>query len=159
MDILKKITDFIYGTSRVRSKYLTEHPDEKVIAADASKGIMTQGENDIKRGADWVTSQRAVILLTDKRISCGNWTIPLENILTAKLIEINTTFGTGQVLKITTKDHHNFQFGMQMNREWTEQSVLPLVFEKGKLKYSLFSIVVRLILIGYLIYWIVEKIK
>ena len=55
MDILKKITDFIYGTGRVRRKYSTENPDEQVVAADASKGIMTKGDGEVKRGLDWVT--------------------------------------------------------------------------------------------------------
>lgn len=159
MDILKKITDFIYGTGRVRRKYSTDHPDEKVVAADASKGIMTKGDSDVKRGFDWVTSQRAVVLLSDKRIKCGQWNIPLEDIASSELVKINTTFGSGQVLKITTKDQNNFQFGMQMNREWTDQTVLPLNLEKGKLKYSLFSVAVRLILLGYVIYWIIEKMK
>ena len=159
MDIFKKIMDFIYGTGRVSRKYSTEHPDETVLVADASKGIMTKGDKDIKRGIDWVTSQRAVVLLTDKRIKCGQWDILLNNIANAKLTRINTTFGHGQVLKIETNDQGNFQFGMQMNREWTEQTTLPLTLEKGKLKYSLLSIIIRLVLIGYLIYWIIEKIK
>jgi hypothetical protein len=156
MNILKRMMDFIYGTARVRRKYLAEHPDETVLAADASKGIMTKGDKDIRRGAGWVTSQRAVILLSDKRIKCGQWDIPLDHITSSELIKINTTFGPGQVLKLSTKDQHHFQFGMQMNSEWTEQTVLPLTLAEGKLKYSLFSIAVRLFLLGYLIYWIIE---
>lgn len=99
------------------------------------------------------------MLLTDKRIKCGQWNIPLEEIVSSELIKINTTFGPGQVLKIATKDQNNFQFGMQMNKEWTDQDVLPLTLEKGKLKNSLFSMAIRLILIGYIIYWIIEKLK
>ena len=159
MEILKKIVDFIYGTGRIRREYSAAHPGEKVVAADASKGIMTKGNTDIKRGFDWVFSQRAVIVLSDKRIKCGTWDIPLDNIVTSELVKISTTFGSGQVLKITTKDQYHFQFGMQINREWVEQTVLPLTLEKGKLKYSLFSIVIRLILIGYFIYWIIGKIS
>ena len=159
MGILKKITDFIYGTQRVKRKYLSEHPDEKVFAADASKGILTKGESGIIRGFDWVTSQRAVVLLTDKRIKCGKWDISIDKIADAKLVKINSTFGSGQVLKIHTTDDDNFQFGTQMNHEWTTQKVLPLTFEKGKLKYSLFSIIIRIILLAYVIYWIIEKLK
>ena len=159
MYILKKITDFIYGTRRVRRQYSTNNPDEKVLAADASKGIMTKGDNEVKRGLDWARSQRAVVLLTDKRIKCGQWNIPLEKIESSELVKINTTFGPGQVLKIRTKDQNNFQFGMQMNREWTDQDVLPMALEKRKLKNSLFSITIRLILIGYILYWIIEKVK
>lgn len=101
----------------------------------------------------------AVVLLTDRRIKCGRWDIPLDDITTSQLVIVNTTFGLGQVLKIATKNGDNFQFGMQMNPEWTDQTVLPLTMEKGELKYSLFSIVVRLILVGYIIYWIVGKMQ
>ena len=148
MNILKKITDFIYGTRQVRRQYSTENPDEKVLAADASKGIMTKGNNDVRRGLDWVTSQRAVVLLTNKRIKCGQWNIPLEEIVSSELVKINTSFGPGQVLKITTKDQNNFQFGMQVNGEWTDQKVLSLTIEKGELKNSIFSTVLRLMLLG-----------
>ncbi len=143
----------------MRRKFSLENPDEKVLAADGSKGIMTKGESDVKRGLAWVTSQRAVVLLTDKRIKCRKWNIPLEEISSAKLIRINTTFGPVQVLKVTTKNQDHFQFGMQLNDEWTDQKILSLNIEKGKLKYSLFSIAVRLILIGYIAYWIIEKLK
>ena len=159
MGILKKFTDFIYRTKQAKKEFLANHPTEKIIVADASKGIKSKGNSEIKRGLDWVTSQRAVVLLTDKRIKCGKWDIPLENILSAKLIKINTTYGPGQVLKIETNDNQNFQFGMQMNNEWIDQKTLPLTIEKGKVKYSLFSIIIRLILIGYIIYWVIGKIK
>ena len=159
MGILKKFTDFIYQTEGVKQKFLANYPSEKIIAADASKGIMSKENSEIKRGLDWVTSQRAVVLLTDKRIKCGKWDIPLEDILSAKLVKIKTTYGLGQVLKIETIDNQNFQFGMQFNNEWIDQKTLPLTIEKGKVKYSLFSIIIRLILIGYIIYWIIGKIK
>ena len=135
------------------------NPNEKVLAADASKGIVTTSNQDIQRGLDWVTSQRAVVLLTDKRIICGMWTIPLDTIGTAQLVKINSLFGGGQVLKVQTKDDKNYQFGMQINPEWTSQKILPLKLEKGQVKNSLFSIVVRLILVGYLIYWIYNHFK
>ena len=159
MGILKKITDFIYRTDRVKREFLANNPTEKLIAADASKGIMSNENSEIQRGMDWVTSQRAVVLLTNKRIKCGKWDIPLENIESAKLIKIKTTSGPGQVLKIATIDNQNYQFGMQLNNEWIEQKTLPLTVEQGKVRYSLFSIVIRLILIGYIIYWIIGKIK
>ena len=155
--ILKRLTDLIYGTARVRRKYQNDHPNENVLAADASKGIVTTTNQDIKRGLDWVTSQRAVVILTDKKIICGKWTIPLDTISTAQLIKINTLFGGGQVLKIQTTDGQNYQFGMQLNPEWTNQQILPLTLEKGQVKYSVFSIIVRLIVVGYFIYWLYDR--
>ena len=155
--LLKGLVDIIYGTGRVRQKFELENPNEKVLAADASKGIVTTSNQDIQRGLDWVTSQRAVVMLTDKKIICGKWTIPLDSISTAQLLKINSLFGGGQVLKVQTADNKNFQFGMQLNPEWTNQQLLPLTLEKGQVKNSAFSIVVRIIAIGYLIYWLYER--
>jgi hypothetical protein len=155
--LAKGLVDLIYGTGRIRRKFELDNPNEKVLAADASKGIVTTTNQDIQRGLDWVTSQRAVVMLTDKKIVCGKWTIPLDTVSTAQLLKINSLFGGGQVLKVQTTDDINYQFGMQINPEWTSQQILPLTLEKGQVKNSVFSIVVRLIVVGYLIYWIYNQ--
>lgn len=155
--ILKGLVDLIYGTGRVRRKFELDYPNEKVLAADASKGIITTTKQDIQRGLDWVTSQRAVVMLTDKKIICGKWTIPLETIATAQLVKINSLFGGGQVLKVQTTEDKNYQFGMQINPEWTNQQQLKLTLEKGQVKHSPFSIIVRLIAVGYLVYLLYER--
>jgi hypothetical protein len=152
--LLKGLVDLIYGVGRVKTDYLRTNPTEKILAADGSKGITTKGDKGIERGLDWVTSQRAVVLLTDKKIKCGQWDIPLENIETAQLLKINSLFGPGQVLKLKTMDDIHYQFGMQFNPEWTNQNVLPLTIEQGQVKTSTFSLIMRLILVGYIIYWL-----
>lgn len=155
--ILKGLVDLIYGTGRIRRKFERNNPNEKILAADASKSIMTTSNQDIQRGLDWVISQRAVVLLTENKIVCGKWTIPLDTISTAQLLKINSLFGGGQVLKVQTTDDKNYQFGMQLNPEWTNQQRLPLILEKGQVKHSAFSIIVRLLVVGYLIYWLYER--
>ena len=155
--VLKGLVDLIYGTGQVRRKFELTNPNENVLAADASKGIVTTSNQDIQRGLDWVTSQRAVVMLTDKKIVCGKWTIPLDKISTVQLIKINSLFGDGQVLKVQTTDEKNYQFGMQLNPEWTNQQQLPLTLEKGQVKNSVFSIIVRVIAVGYLIYWLYDS--
>jgi hypothetical protein len=155
--LLKGLVDLLYGTERVRRKFELDNPSEKVLAADGSKGIVTTTNQNIQRGLDWVTSQRSVVMLTEKKIVCGKWTIPLNTIATAQLVEINSLFGSGQVLKVQTIDDGNYQFGMQLNPEWTNQQQLPMTLEKGQVKYSPFSIIVRLVAVGYLIYWLYER--
>lgn len=155
--LLKGLVDLIYGTGRVRRKFEQANPNEKVLAADASKVIVTTTNQDIQRGLDWVTSQRAVVLLTENKIVCGKWSISLDEITTAQLLKIKSLFGGGQVLKVQTTDDKNYQFGMQLNPEWINQQRLPLTFEKRQVKHSAFSIIVRLIVIGYLIYWLYER--
>ena len=155
--LLKGFVDLFYGTGRIKRKYQTENPTETVLASDASKGIVTTTNQDVQRGLDWVTSQRAVVILTDKKIVCGKWTIQLDNVQKAQLIKISSLFGSGQVLKIETKDENNYQFGMQLNPEWTNQKVLLLTLENGQVKNSPFSLMVRLFLVGYLIFWLYER--
>ena len=154
---MKGLVDLIYRTERAKRKFEYANPDEKVLAADASKGVITKENQDIQHGMNWVTSQRAVIMLTDKKIACGKWTISLDDITDAQLIK----YGSGQVLKISTEDGTNYQFGMQTNPAWTNQQILPLTLEKGQVKYSLYSIIVRLILLGYIVYllysWIISN--
>jgi len=70
---------------------------------------------------------------------------------------MDSLLSSGQVLKIQTTDNKNYQFGMQLNPEWTNQQRLPLALEKGQLKKSAFSIIIRLIIFGYLIYWLYER--
>lgn len=152
--LMKGLVDLIYGVGRAKTNFLRSNPTERILAADGSKGITTKGDKGIERGLDWVTSQRAVVLLTDKRIKCGHWDIPLEQIKTVQLLKINSLFGQGQVLKLKTKDDNHYQFGMQFNPEWTNQNVLPLTLEQGQVKTSTFSLIVRLMLVGYIIYWL-----
>lgn len=155
--MMKGLMDRIYGTGQVRKNYALHNPDETVLAADACKGIVTETNQGIQRGLDWVTSQRAVILLTDKNIICGKWVIPLNAVAAAQLVQIKTLSGSGQVLKLQTEDGTGYQFGMQANPEWTSQQTLPLTPQKGQVTYSLYSIVVRLLAVGLLLHWLYTR--
>ena len=155
--LMKQLVDLVYGVNKVKNKFLLEHPDEQVLATDGAKGIATGNNEDITRGLPWVASQRAVILLSNKRIVCGKWMIPLDQIEEAQLLQISSLLESGQVLKIGLKDGRHFQFGMQVNPEWTRQEALPLILEEGQLKYSAFSIGIRLFVLGYFLYWMYER--
>lgn len=154
--ILKALVDLFYGTNSKRKRFESQN-NESVIAADASKGIITKQNDNITRGADWIISQRAVILLTEKQIVCGKWQIPIDNITNATLVKIKSLFGGGQVLKIDTKDNESYQFGMQVNDEWINQNTLHLTVENGKVKTSPFSWIIRIVAVGYLIYLLLQN--
>ena len=156
-NISKRISDFVYGTQRVRRRYEAQHPDERVVASDASKGVRAGEDKVVRRGMNWVASQRAVILLTDKRIVCGKWDIPLDTVTHAQLVRVKTLLGSAHVLKIATTDQGYFQFGMQGNDEWVDQEVLSLTLSRGRVRYSPFSLVVRIALIGYLVYRLILR--
>jgi hypothetical protein len=158
-EFMKKIVDLIYGTKKVRDIYLLKNPTEVIFAIDGAKAIVTKDNKEIERGLDWITSQRAVILLTNSKIICGKWTILLDNIQSAQLLQISSILGNGLVLKIQTKDNKHYQFGMQMNHEWLKQKVLPLKLEKAKISNSLFSIVLRIFIICYIAFLIYRLIN
>lgn len=150
--MLGKIIDFIYRTNGVKTNYQQKHLSEKVLIASGCKAITTTSNQDIKHGVNWATSRRAVLLLTDKNLVCGNWTIPLENISTAVLVSFSTILGKGQVLKIETKDAAHYQFGMMRNTAWENQGVLPLSVKKGKVGYTLISVLARVFLVLWICY-------
>jgi len=96
-------------------------------------------------------------MLTNSKIVCGKWIIPIEQIQSSQLLKIRSLFGDGAILKIQTAEGISYQFRMQINPEWTEQQIIPLSYEQAKIKHSPFSIIVRVIAIGYLIYWAYER--
>ena len=100
--IIKAFVDLIYGANSKRKRFESQN-NEIVISSDASKGIFTKQNNNITRATDWIVSQRAVILLTEKQIVSGKWQIPIDNISYATLVKINSLLGGRQVLKIETK--------------------------------------------------------
>lgn len=155
--LMKRLVDLIYGTGRTRKKYELINPGENVLAADACKGIITKQDKDIVRGTDWISAQRAVVMLTNKNIVCGQWIIPIEDIESSQLLGFKSRLNEGAVLKIETKDGRHFQFGMQVNPEWTDQKSLPLKLEQTKLKHSVYSVIVRIITIGVLLYWLYNR--
>ncbi|MFT6843614.1 MAG: hypothetical protein ACJASR_002398, partial [Psychroserpens sp.] len=69
--MMKGLVDLIYGTSRIKKKFELSNPTEKVLASDASKGIITTENQNVTKGANWLTSQRAVVMLTKSQIICG----------------------------------------------------------------------------------------
>jgi hypothetical protein len=151
--VLKELVDSIYGTEKARKRYEQLNPEERVIVADAAKGIITDQNENVSRGANWAVSQRAVLLLTQHKLICGKWTIPIAQIASCQLLKVKSILSEGAILKISTIDGINYQFGMQLNPEWAAQQVIPLSFEEAKIKHSAFSISIRVLLFGYLVYW------
>jgi hypothetical protein len=155
--LLKRLVDFIYGTNRAKKKYQLKNPNEKILACDASKGIITNKNEHIEKGTKWVTSQRAIIILTEHKIVCGKWEIPIDTIKKIELFKIKSLIADGMVLKIQTLEDKHYQFGMQMNDEWLNQKTISLTLEETKVKYSKYSIIVRIIAVGYISYIIYTR--
>ena len=157
MSIINSIINIIYGTKRAVNKFKLAHPDEKVIAASGVKGVKSTPKSEVDTGAKWIVSRRAVAILTDKRIKCGDWDIPLSTINSAELINLRGLISKGQLLNISTVDKVGYQLGMQLNKDWLNSEHLKLEYVNKKIKISTFSWVMRIALVFYLAYLIYER--
>lgn len=157
MSIINGIVNIIYGTNRAVNKFLLYHPDEQVIAASGVKGVKSTPKSEVDTGAKWIVSRRAVAILTDKRIKCGDWDIPLSSINSAELINLRGLISKGQLLNISTEDNVGYQLGMQLNKDWLNSDHLKLEYLDKEIKISTFSWVMRIALLTYLAYLLYER--
>jgi len=151
------ISNLIYFTIITKRKYQKEHLDEKVILCDASKAVKLPINKDPEYGKEWITSRRCSFILSNKSIKAGDWNIHIHDISRTELIKFNSLYGKGMVLKIRTINDENYQFGMQYNKIIEEQKAIKInEIRDEKLKKSLFSKVIRMIAIGYIIYMVID---
>lgn len=115
-----------------------------------TKATTAEGE-EIRHSLNWVVSRRAILKVMPDALVCGDWTIPYQDIEDAVLFSVWSTFVPGFVLRVKSRGKV-YQFGLNWNPFWRRELPFPVRREKGKLRYSAFSIVVRLVAVGYLIY-------
>lgn len=155
--IINRLIDIIYGTNRVVKEFELAYPGERVIAASGVKGVKSTPKTEVDTGAKWIVSRRAVAILSDQRIKCGDWDIPLEEIESAELINLRGLISKGQLLNISTRDNIGYQMGMQLNPDWLNSDQLNLQYVNKKIKISTFSWLMRIVLILYLVYHVYKR--
>ena len=114
-----------------------------------TKGTTAEGEN-LGRSLNWVVARRGILKVMPDALVCGDWRIPYEQIDEAELFTIRSIF-PGFLLRVRTGDTI-YQFGLNWNPFWKKELPFPVTREKVNLKYSIFSIVVRVALLGYAVY-------
>ena len=154
--IYRIVVDTVYMTRSAIEKYGKEHPDETVIVAGGCKGRMLNNDGDVKSGIGWIFARRRNLILTDKRLSCGNWDIPFEEIIEAKLLRVNSFNAKAYILKVSTDDGKHFQFGLQYNPKWENQSQHSFKIEDSKIKMSVFSICLRIVILVWIIWYFIQ---
>lgn len=116
-----------------------------------TKGV--RGASDtFEHGANWITARRAFLCVFGDRLECGDWYIPYQSITQAVLFKTRQMLIPCYILKIRTEDSV-YQFGLNGHKFWAEELPFPVLRETGKLKYSKFSIAVRLVLAAALIWY------
>lgn len=124
----------------------------------------TTAEGDQRKyGPNWIISRRAMLKVFDDRLECGDWRINYTDINAAVLFSCRSFFFRipGHVLTVETTGR-TYHFGLNgWGRFWKGELPFEVRHEHGKLGFTWFSIVVRLILagsIGYILWqWIATR--
>jgi hypothetical protein len=116
-----------------------------------TKGVKGAAE-EFEYGMSWVTARRASLKVFEDRLECGDWTIPYASVSQAVLFETRQMFIPCYILKVRT-DSEAYQFGLNGNKFWRGELPFAVVRERGRLKYSVFSILARIALLVVLIWY------
>lgn len=124
----------------------------------------TIAEGDQRRyGPNWVTSRRASLKVFDDHLDCGDWRINYAEIEDAVLCSFRSVFLRipGYILTADTAER-TYHFGLNgWGQFWKDELPFEAKRKKGKLGFTWFSILVRLILVGYIGYvlwqWIIAR--
>lgn len=146
--IIKVFMDLIYLYPLKLRKFKQILPEDTIIAYGACKGVKLDSEEEITRGPQWIFSKRGFFIFSDNRIVLGDWEIDLIEIEKAELMK----YGSGMVLKLKLKNGENYHLGLKYIRELLDQNCLDIVEIDCKVRYSLFSKVIRVIAVVYLLY-------
>lgn len=118
-----------------------------------AKATAAEGDQ-MKYGPNWIFAKRARLKIFDDHLECGNWRINNSEIKEAVLYSIYSTFVIpGYVLRIRTPEK-TYHFGVNWGSFWKGDLPFNVLRIKGKLGYSLTSVILRLVILGYLAYFI-----
>ena len=117
-----------------------------------TKGI--EGETGPpRRSTAWATARRAWLRCYPDRIECGDWVIPAADVRDAVLYDTRQALFPVSVLAVST-GARTFQFGFN---PWVRVAPhLPFVVrrERVRLGYSPISIAARVMLLGWIGWWL-----
>lgn len=153
--IVKVLMDLIYLYPVKKRKFKKKYEKDIIIAYGACKGIKLESEEEVTRGVNWALSKRGFFILSDKRIVFNGWEIDIKDIEKSELLK----YRSGMVLKLKARNEVYYQFGLQYIRELLKQDCLDIEIIDEKVKYSLFSIIIRIVLVINIILLIVKFIK
>jgi hypothetical protein len=148
------LADQMYGVRGAAERYRREHPDERIVGAAATKGIRTEGARPVERGVPWVTARRAPLIVTDRRIVCGDWDLPISDVVQAELLTLRAWVSSGAILKVATCDGRHYQFGMTDASAWSVELPFPVQRTEGRVQWSWASIAWRVVWFGVAAYFL-----
>lgn len=107
---------------------------------------------------NWVVSRRARLRIYEDRIECGNWRIVADDVQAATIYRARQWLIIPVDILVVQAGSRVYQFGLN---PWNKvRDHLPVDFDEEPLtlKYSPFSIALRLGLLGYFVYWLFGRV-
>lgn len=150
--IIKTVSDWTYLVPLAMHNFCKNNPDEAIHAYGAVKAMRSDNEERIS-GLGWGFARRGTLILTEKRMVCGNWEIPLDKVKYAEAVMFSSAF----ILKVADSSGHHYQFGLQDNPMWFNQSVLSIKVTDEPIKYGAIVKVARVILYVGLAIWLASN--
>lgn len=145
--ILKIISDVFYLVPLALYRFRKSYPNEIIHAYGATKAHRTDSEQEIS-GSGWAFSRRGTLILTDERLLCGDWVIPVDKVKYAEA----TYFGAAIILKVADNSGNHYQFGLQKDPAWIEQPVIPIKITDEPVKYSIYVKILRYVVYAWLLF-------
>ena len=115
---------------------------ENILHKSMVKGIKKEG-GVIEAGSDkwisvkWAGARRAFLHVFADRLECGDWRIPIADIIAAKLLVVPYFFTHTYLLSVQTSSGL-YQFGLSPSKFW--QGTLPFSATKIKVKDGKFLV-------------------
>jgi len=120
-----------------------------------TKATTAQGEQR-RYGPNWVMSRRGALKVFDDHLECGDWRIDYSEITGAVLCSFRSFFLRipSYILTVET-ENRTYHFGLNgWGPFWKGDLPFPVQREKGKLGFIWFSIAIRLIIVGWIVYFV-----
>ena len=111
-----------------------------------------------RRSQNWVFSKRAFFKLFDDHIECGNWNFLISEISNCIRFRTKYLFTSVSILQFDAKGE-TFQFAFNPWANPFKYFKLDYKEENISIKHSTFSIVLRIAIIIYILFYIWQKIK
>ena len=128
----------------------TADGDATLLHKCLTKATTSEGDA-VRYSHNWAFARRAMLQIWSDRLVCGDWTIPYASITEAVLVTVRQAFRPCHILRIRTAER-GYQFGLSATDFWAGELPFQVSREKGRLGYSAFSIAIRAVIVGFLIY-------
>lgn len=105
---------------------------------------------------NWAMAKRAFYKVYSDHLEIGDWVIPFNEIKDIVLYKTKQMFIPVSVLNIQT-EKENYQIGFNPWVNPIKNIPFNVRSESIRLKYSIFSIVIRAAIVAYILYWLWER--